>query len=77
MTGDNRFVFVAPMYNAAPTLRRMLHSLCGQSYDNWRLELIDDVSDHDHYVRCVDIITDFTTMGYKPNINVTFNTEKK
>ena len=42
---DNAFVFVAPMYNAEATLPQMLHSLYGQSYTNWRLILIDDVSD--------------------------------
>lgn len=65
------------MYNASATLERMLHSLCGQSYENWRLELIDDISDHQHYMRCVKIISDFTSMGYKSHINVTFNEEKK
>ena len=44
-TGDNRFVFVAPMYNAEATLPQLLYSLYGQSYPNWRLILIDDVSD--------------------------------
>lgn len=42
--GENRFCFVAPMFNASKTLARMLHSLCGQSYQNWQLILIDDVS---------------------------------
>jgi len=42
---ENKFVFVAPMFNAANTLARMLHSICGQSYENWHLILIDDVSD--------------------------------
>jgi len=42
---NNRFVFIAPMHNADATLSQMLHSLYGQSYSNWRLVLIDDVSD--------------------------------
>ncbi len=41
---SNRFVFVAPMYNASQYVGQMLHSVCGQSYDNWKLILIDDVS---------------------------------
>lgn len=33
------------MFNAETTLPQLLHSLYGQSYNNWRLILIDDVSD--------------------------------
>jgi glycosyltransferase involved in cell wall biosynthesis len=42
---DNRFVFVCPMWNASATLGQMLASLVGQSYKDWRVILIDDVSD--------------------------------
>jgi hypothetical protein len=45
---NNRFVFVAPMYNASATLPRMLHSICGQSYENWKIILVDDVSSIEH-----------------------------
>lgn len=48
----NHFVFIAPMFNASATLPRMLHSLYGQSYDNWSLILIDDVSSDDHRLKC-------------------------
>lgn len=48
MSGDNRFVFVCPMYNASLTLPRMMFSLLGQSYENWRVILIDDCSEQDH-----------------------------
>jgi len=73
---NNRFVFIAPMYNASSTLPRMLHSLCGQSYDNWELILIDDVSsdferqDEDH------IIIHFNELT-RGKINVIWNNEKK
>ena len=43
----NQFTFVVPMFNASRTLERMLHSVVGQSYDRWRLILIDDVSDRE------------------------------
>lgn len=59
VNGENRFVFVAPMYNASDTLARMLHSLYGQSYANWKLVLIDDVSDHRHQEKCDSIIQKF------------------
>lgn len=59
MTGENRFVFVAPMFNASKTLARLLHSLYGQSYDNWRLVLIDDVSEQSHADACNIILEKF------------------
>lgn len=43
--GDNRFVFVAPMYNASDYVGQMLASIVAQSYKNWRVILIDDMSD--------------------------------
>lgn len=61
----NQFVFVAPMFNASATLERMLHSLFGQSYDDWRLILIDDVSDPDHLRTCDNIINRFHTHDYR------------
>lgn len=48
MTGDNRFVFVAPMFNASAYVGQMLASIVGQSYVNWKIILIDDVSHPDH-----------------------------
>jgi glycosyltransferase involved in cell wall biosynthesis len=42
---ENKFCFVAPMFNASATLPQLLHSLYGQSYRNWKLILIDDVSE--------------------------------
>jgi len=59
---NNRFVFVAPMYNASNTLARLLHSLCGQSYDNWKLALIDDMSDESHRERELDILRKFISL---------------
>lgn len=44
MTGDNRFVFVAPVFNAEKTVQQMLWSIAGQTYDNWKVVLIDDCS---------------------------------
>ncbi len=52
-TGENRFVFVVPMFNAAATFPRMLHSVYGQSYDNWKLVVIDDVSVSRQWNECL------------------------
>jgi glycosyltransferase involved in cell wall biosynthesis len=75
-SGKNRFVFVAPMHNASETLERMLHSLFGQSYSDWRLILIDDVSDPEHVKTCNQIIGRFHAHNYR-KIDVTWNKEKK
>ncbi len=56
---SNRFVFVAPMYNASQYLGQMLHSICGQSYDNWKLILIDDVSSKEEQIQSNKIIFGF------------------
>lgn len=60
---QNNFVFVAPMFNASDTLARMLHSLYGQSYENWRLILIDDISTESHKDRCSEILDAFAQHG--------------
>jgi len=63
MNGKNKFVFVAPMYNASAYVQQMLFSIFGQSYDNWHLILIDDVSDADHLKKSEEIINSFVYMG--------------
>ena len=65
-TGDNRFVFVAPMYNASSTLAQLLFSLYGQSYSNWRLILIDDVSNPDELEKERRIFRRFNALGSEP-----------
>lgn len=44
MTGENRFVFIAPAFNADQTIQRMLWSIAGQTYQNWKVIVIDDMS---------------------------------
>jgi len=75
-TGDNRFVFVAPMYNAEATLPQMLYSLYGQSYPNWRLILIDDVSDFAHVASAKDWLERFDNIN-SGKVTAIWNTEKK
>jgi len=70
---DNRFVFVAPMYNASATVGQMLASVVGQSYPNWRIILVDDVSDHPEVIKEVDIINRWRALvspGWTPNMIV-------
>lgn len=72
---NNRFVFIAPMYNASKTLARMLHSLAGQSYENWHLVLIDDVSDAEHKQKYIEILKQFNC--YEHKIITVWNDKKK
>lgn len=53
---SNRFVFIAPMYNASRYLGQMLASVVGQSYSNWKVILIDDMSSSDEQVESNRII---------------------
>lgn len=40
----NRFVVIAPTFNAEKTVKQAILSLAAQSYQNWKLVVIDDVS---------------------------------
>lgn len=67
------------MYNASDTLAQMLHSVCGQSYRNWRLILVDDVSSPEHREKCRGIVERFTSLDpdLSGKIDVIWNEEKK
>lgn len=60
---SNNFVFVAPMFNASETLPRMMHSLYGQSYNEWKLILIDDVSSRDQSHSARDTVRKFEELN--------------
>jgi glycosyltransferase involved in cell wall biosynthesis len=47
------------MYNASATIQTMLHSICGQSYDSWRIILIDDVSSNEEKLSCKEVVDHF------------------
>ena len=55
-TGENRFVIIAPMFNASATVGQMLASIIAQSYSNWYVILIDDVSDRHEVIKQNEII---------------------
>lgn len=68
------------MWNASDTLPRMLHSICGQSYENWKLILIDDVSSDEHKVLAQQTILQFQCLlngRYHNKIIDVWNEEKK
>lgn len=75
-SGENKFVFVTPMFNASKTLSQMLHSLYGQSYQNWHLILIDDASDEAEVLKCKELLQKFDS--FIPNKQtVIWNDSKK
>jgi len=44
MGNETQFVFLIPAYNCEKEIKQTLMSIFSQSYDNWRIILIDDVS---------------------------------
>jgi len=74
---QNRFVFVAPMRNASATLGQMLASIVAQSYDRWRIVLVDDASDPAEVTREAETITRWRNVmrddGPTPRVHVTWN----
>src|SRR5579885_83646 len=86
ITGENRFVFVAPMFNASAYVSQMLASVVGQSYANWQVILIDDVSDRDEVIKQSEIIRSWKHLLHedgaglpeeKHKIRVIWNDSKK
>jgi glycosyltransferase involved in cell wall biosynthesis len=76
---DNRFVFVCPMYNAANTLEQMLYSILGQSFKNWKLILIDDVSNEENKLACNKILSNFKQFDdvlWSQHVDVIWNETK-
>lgn len=75
MIGDNHFIFVAPMFDAEATLPQMLYSLYGQSYPNWHLILIDDMSDLAQVAAAEDVLMGFEQLS-AGKVTAIWNTEK-
>src|SRR3990167_4307928 len=73
----NRFVFVSPMWNASQYVGQMLASIVGQSYDNWKIILIDDVSEHNEQRHEANIIDLWSKLIPQDQIHIVWNTEKK
>lgn len=70
------------MFNASKTLARTLHSVIGQSFQNWKIILIDDVSTPDHKSLSCNIIDSFLELdeidcSSNDRIHVIWNNEKK
>ena len=71
---DRRFVFIAPTYNAEKTLRRALLSIAAQSYENWHIIFIDDVSTDATVRTFLELLRN---LGIEKKVTCVFNKEKK
>ncbi len=79
ITGKNKFVFVVPVFNGAKTVEQTLYSIAAQSYDNWHVILIDDMST-DTTVRTIKKFADGMWLSGRRlqySIDVIVNAEKK
>lgn len=73
---SNRFVFIACHFNMSSTIKRMIHSLAGQSYENWKLVITDDVSTGEYeYMDAQNAVWSFLEHSY--DIEFKYNTEKR
>ena len=70
----NRFVVVAPGFNCEATVEQFLLSLAAQSYKNWQLIYIDDVST-DNTLHLVSTIS--ARLGIGSKVHIIRNSEKK
>lgn len=69
----NKFVFIAPAFNASKTLEQFLLSLAVQTYKNWNLVMIDDMSTDNTYNNAWEIAR---RLGVAQHVHVIKNTEK-
>lgn len=70
----NRFVVIAPTYNAEHTARQAILSLAAQSYENWHLIVIDDMSTDDTARTTLCLMK---SLGLLEKLTYVFNKEKK
>lgn len=74
----NRFCFIAPMFNAGDTVHRMVNSIVAQSYDNWRILLIDDMSSPVHIRKQATFLWSLMHDDrFKGKIDVIWNQKKR
>lgn len=70
---SNHFTFVAPMFNASRYLRQFVLSLAGQSYNDWSIIVVDDLSTDDSVERIARL---FRELGIEDKLKLHVNTEK-
>jgi glycosyltransferase involved in cell wall biosynthesis len=71
---SKRFVFICPTYNAEATARQAILSIAAQSYTNWHIVFVDDMSTDD---TCRTVLQLLTALKLGEKITCIFNKEKK
>jgi glycosyltransferase involved in cell wall biosynthesis len=77
---NNHFVFITPTYNSEATCRQTILSLAAQSYQNWKLIVIDDMSTDNTRRVILDVASSLGLWKYGSNsnkIDLIINKEKK
>jgi glycosyltransferase involved in cell wall biosynthesis len=74
MNQDRRFVIICPTYNAAETCRQTILSVAAQSYTNWHMIVINDMSTDDTPRTILQL---FDALKLSTKLSFVFNTEKK
>lgn len=71
---ERRFVFICPTYNAEETCRQTILSVAAQSYTNWHMIVVNDMSTDD---TSRTILKLFDALGLSTKLTYVFNKEKK
>lgn len=74
MSKNRRFVFICPTYNAAETCRQTILSVAAQSYTNWHMIVINDMSTDDTSRTILQL---FNALGLSSKLTYIFNETKK
>jgi glycosyltransferase involved in cell wall biosynthesis len=70
---ETKFVFLIPAYNCQDEIKQTLFSIFAQSYKNWRVLLIDDVSSDDTLKVAIDLVE---SLGLREKFNFIRREEK-
>jgi len=70
---DTQFVFLIPAYNCQDEIKQTLFSIFSQSYKNWRVLLIDDVSSDGTLKVAIDLVE---SLGIRQQFNFIKREEK-
>jgi len=70
----NRFVFIVPAFNAIETIQRCIFSVWFQTYPNWHMVILDDMSTDNTFELINDVVG---MLDIKDRVTIVHNIEKK
>lgn len=73
MSKENKFVFVAPAFNASKTVEKTIQSIACQTYGNWHLHIRDDLSTDNTEEVVAEVCKKY---GVENQVSYVKNTEK-